>query len=150
MFTFRLESVLKHRKHQEEILQKELSLMQREIEMKHSALQCLFEKMSRLVRNIQRLQQEGVTISEQILYCDCIEQQKIKIGLLEQEIEIIRNKIDIKRKELLEAVKNRKILEKLKEKKNVVYLEDLLRTEQKLLDEAAVCRYKIGTPAMAG
>jgi len=149
MFTFRLEPVLKHRKHQEEMLQKELSLLQRKTEQERSALKRCFEKLGRLMNEVQCLQQEGVTISEQILYCDCIEHQKLKIDLLKKEIVKMETQIDIKRKELMEAVKNHKILEKLKEKKNFVYIEDMLKTEQKLLDEAAVCRFKIGTPAMA-
>jgi flagellar FliJ protein len=150
MFIFRLEPVLKHRKHQEEMLQKELSLLLRKTEQQRSALQCCSEKLVRLMDDVQSLQKEGVTISEQILYCDCMEHQKLKIACLEREIAKMENQVDIKRKELLEAVKQRKIIEKLKEKKNFVYIEDMLKTEQKLLDEAAVCRFKIGTPAMAG
>ncbi|WP_028323868.1 flagellar export protein FliJ [Desulfatirhabdium butyrativorans] len=150
MFTFRLEPVLKHRKHQEEMLQKELSLLLRKTEQQRSALQCCFEKLARLMDEVQSLQEEGVTISEQILYCDCIERQKLKIDCLEREIAKMENQVDIKRKELLEAVKKRKMMEKLKENKNFAYIEDMLKMEQKLLDEAAVCRFKIGTPAMAG
>jgi flagellar export protein FliJ len=42
---------------------------------------------------------------------------------------------------LLSAIKDRKILEKLKEKKKKTFLQEKARKEQKLTNEAAIAQY---------
>jgi len=150
MFVFRLEPVLKHRKHQEERIQKEIAELQLHIDEINKELQLLIDNMTRCEEEVCRLQREGVTISEQLTYCQYIENLTCRCRRLELEVVRLCEQREAKRLELMEAVKRRKMIEKLKEKKNLCYLEELLHTEQKLLDEAAVCRYKVGSAAIAG
>lgn len=150
MFVFRLEPVLNHRKHQEERIQKEITELQLRIDENKKERQLLIDKMVRCEEEIRRLQQEGVTISEQLTYCHYIDTLKCSCRRIELEVARLCEQQEEKRLELMEAVKRRKMIEKLKEKKNLCYLEELLHTEQKLLDEAAVCRYKVGAAAIAG
>lgn len=150
MFVFHLEPVLKHRKHQEEHIQKEIAELQLQIEEHNKELQLLMDNMARCNAEIRRLQREGVTISEQLTYCQYIENLKCSCRRIKMEIARLEGQRETKLQELMEALKRRKMIEKLKEKKNLCYLEELLRTEQKLLDEAAVCRYKVGSAVIAG
>ncbi|HHV99004.1 MAG TPA: flagellar export protein FliJ [Clostridiaceae bacterium] len=64
------------------------------------------------------------------------------ISLLGQKIEVQKenvnkasNIVDKKREELLEAVKERKIMDKLKEKEYNLFLKQELKEEQKIIDE---------------
>ena len=64
------------------------------------------------------------------------------ISLLEQKIEVQKENVnkasdivDKKREELLEAVKERKIMDKLKEKEYCLFLKQELKEEQKIIDE---------------
>ncbi|MEW6258635.1 MAG: flagellar export protein FliJ [Thermodesulfobacteriota bacterium] len=150
MFIFRLEPVLKHRKHQEELIQKEIAQLQQKIDERKGEMEQMMENMHGSIAEIHRLQLEGVTISEQLIYSQYIDHLKSNMKRLEMEIGRLCALQEEKRLELMEAVKRRKMIEKLKEKKNLLYLDELLKTEQKLLEEAAVCRYKVGSAAMAG
>ncbi len=150
MFTFRLEPVLKHRKHQEELIQKEIAQLQQQIDERKRALEQTTNTMRRACLEIHRLQREGVTVSEQLIYSQYMDKLKANLKRIELEMDRLDMQLEEKRLELMEAVKRRKMIEKLKEKRNLLYLDELLKTEQKLLDEAAVCRYKVGSAAAAG
>ncbi|HOW57076.1 MAG TPA: flagellar export protein FliJ, partial [Smithellaceae bacterium] len=56
-------------------------------------------------------------------------------------IDNVKNQLEEKRKELLEAVKKRKVMEKLKEKHRAEYEEESLALEQKNSDEISVLKY---------
>lgn len=70
--------------------------------------------------------------------------RKIEIEALSQEkiIVEITEQIKILLKELEAAMKNRKVVEKLKAKKIDDYNQELLQEEQKMIDEIAVTRHK--------
>ncbi|MTV47797.1 flagellar export protein FliJ [Heliobacillus mobilis] len=57
------------------------------------------------------------------------------------EIESARESLAKLRQQLMETMRERKILEKLREKHLADYQRELLREEQKLLDEMALSRY---------
>jgi len=64
------------------------------------------------------------------------------ISLLEQKIEVQKENVnkasvivDKKREELLEAVKERKIMDKLRDKEYDLFLKEQLKEEQKIIDE---------------
>ena len=73
------------------------------------------------------------------LYRERIEE---KIDMQKRKIEDIIKAIEIKRLELVEAQKDRSIMEKLKEKDKDKYKKKLVLQEQKELDEVAVLRHK--------
>lgn len=141
---------MKHRKHQEELIQKAIAQLQLQIEERKAELCRLENAMQHCACEMQRLQQQGVTISEQLTYSQYIENLKLKMKLVAMETARLEREREKKHLELTEAVKRRKMIEKLKEKRNLCYVDELLKTEQKLLDEAAVCRFKVGSAAAAG
>lgn len=64
-----------------------------------------------------------------------------QIALLDEEIEVAESKIEVKRAELLEAVKGRKILSNLKDRKQEEHRVETLKEEQNILDEIASFKY---------
>jgi flagellar FliJ protein len=65
---------------------------------------------------------------------------------IENQIEIIDKKseeLEERRLELVSAQKDRKIMEKLKEKDYISYLDNVRAAEQKQLDEMAVLKFKL-------
>ena len=77
-------------------------------------------------------------LKQQYLFKQSVEQ---KIKEILKLIEQTKTKLEKLRLDLLEAQKNRKIMEKLKEKDYIEYKENLMLEEQKELDEIAVFRY---------
>lgn len=64
-----------------------------------------------------------------------------QIARLDEEIEVAEIKIEDKRAELLEAVKGRKILSNLKDRKQEEHRVETLKEEQNILDEIASFKY---------
>jgi flagellar export protein FliJ len=66
-----------------------------------------------------------------------------EISLKEKQKTVIANEIDIKTKELVEAVKGRKILDNLKKVHQTRYNEELKRQEQSLVDQLVSYQYTV-------
>ena len=141
MYRFKLEALLNHRRHQEEICQKELASYQRKL----SAEQELLRRTKQLKReNVTKLgarQKESIRVSEITLYLNYIAQLSMQI---EEQAACVREaakKVNQKRKELIGIVKKRKTLEKLKEKDLLAYQKKLMQDERKFMDEVATTRH---------
>lgn len=138
MYRFNLEPVLNHKSFIEEQLQKELALFKAIVEDEKNHLINLKKTKKKLSGELQEKQKHGTSISETILYIKFIEQllnamEKQQIKLFEAE-----KRLEKKRDELIEAMKNRKILEKLKEKKENEYWEEVSKDDQDFMNEVAI------------
>ncbi len=137
MYQFSLEPVLQHRITVEEKLQKELADIQYQQMQMREQEQCMEERRQRLFEDMRRKQMEGLTVSESLTYSDFCSVMNVEIELLKIQLRQLDKKVHDKRKELLEAVKNRKILDKLKERQTLVYQTMLQKQEQDFIDEMA-------------
>lgn len=138
MYTFSLESVLNHKAFIEEQLQKELAVFKAILEDEKNHLSKLINTKKRLTAELQEKQKNGTSVSEIILYIKFIDQllndaDKQKKNILDAE-----KRLEKKRDELIEAMKNKKTLEKLKEKKLNEYREDVSNNERDFMNEVAI------------
>jgi len=137
-YKFSLEKVLEWRTDKEKDKARELAIIQRRLHEEEEKLEGLLNRLSQAKReiqsykNIQKLQQQR-------LYIDQIEEE---IERKKIEIEEITKRFDKSREELLAAQKDRKVMEKLKEKDFQSYKTQIQKKEQKQLDEAAILRYR--------
>ncbi len=142
MYKFPLEAVLTHRKFIEDNLQKKFGILKRiladEIQ-KHADIKN--EKKS-LSKKLQELQNVVITVSENLLYVRFIQQLSNRLDEQSKRIIDAEKQVDLKRDALISAVKDRKALEKLKEKGLKSYLLDQAKKEQAFSDEMASVRYK--------
>ncbi|MDK9701120.1 MAG: flagellar FliJ family protein [bacterium] len=137
-FQFRLERILDVKKIREELRQRDWVEAMRETE-RQAALE-------------QQIRQEQILFREQ-------RNQKGSVGELKIEAELaggMRRKVkkqtaqvafarqtELKKKgELIDAMRERKVMEKLREKKQDEYLLEERRTENKLIDEMAGNRFR--------
>lgn len=139
---FAFETLLNQRIHQEEIIQKEMAVFSRTLSEERQTLEQLENDQNRALNEIQHKQNDGITASEQVLYMNYLDGMTSRIRTQKESIQQAKTQLDLKRLELLDAVKKRKMLEQLKEKSQKCYREKERKLEQNLLDEAAVCRFE--------
>lgn len=141
MYRFKLEALLKHRRHQEEVLQKELADAQKKLAAEQSIQHALERKKRRRVQELQRRQTSGNTITDIVLYLTYIEHLSANIEDQKQRVQIVQQLAHQKRNELIASMKKRKALEKLKEKGRQAYQYKQMQEERKFMDEVASARH---------
>ncbi len=141
MYRFKLQALLNHRRHREEICQKELAEAQR-------VLSDAREKHRRLKKdkreNIQKLkarQQERHHISNILIFVNYIDQLVRDLEAQMLKVDQASKRVNRKRDNLVAIMKKRKTLEKLEEKERLEYQRQLMQAERKFNDELAATRH---------
>ena len=141
MFKFKLQSVLEYRLNVEEKVQGEFSGAKRYLEEQKSILKALASERQHLMndlRNMQQVTMRADDIATLVAYVETIRhKEKDQKNIIHQA----KDQIEAKRKELVEAVKNRKVMENLKAKHEEEYKKDFNDREQKNSDEMAVLKF---------
>ncbi|MGE5397841.1 MAG: flagellar export protein FliJ [Chitinophagales bacterium] len=140
VFEFRLQTKLDLTCRQEDIAKAETYAKQRVFDFECEVLDSLHSSQMELF-NILRSQKGGFKIDELVLYKDF--QKVLRDKIVQQKETVLRAEelLEEARMVLMEIMKERKTLERLREKEYQSYLEEFMRIEQKIIDEAAVSRY---------
>lgn len=137
-----MESVLRHRKHLEEAAQMAFAAALRRLTQARRALEDLIRNQQAYQQELKRKMQANARADELVRYHRYLGRLDREIGSQTDIVEALEVEKEEKRAALLEALKDRKVLEKLK----AHYLETEARgqwaQEQKLMNEAAVNRYQ--------
>ena len=140
MFRFKLEALLNHRRHQEEICQKQLSQAERHLMDEQGKLRQQKIKKRRHVRQLQAKQSADINTADIILSVNYIQQLTQTIESQKICVRDAAKQVNRKRNELIDVVKKRRILEKLKEKQWLAYRHEIMLDERKHMDEVASLR----------
>ncbi len=141
MFRFRFEQVLNVRKLAEEKVMQEFSEQVRNLEQEKEYLRSIRGEKANVLEELMRRQAGNLNAAEIGLTFDYIR------NLREREVAqvvLISNReksLDMKREELLEAVKKRKIMEILKQKKLEQYWKEWNHRESVVLNEQGIIRF---------
>jgi len=141
MYIFTLEPLLTQRKHVEEARQKELAAIQDQYNTRKKALQNLMATRERCSRRLQRIGAAGARVSEYRLYAEYFKRLSIEAYEMQQALDKLEESLAVKREEVVEALKGRKILENLKEKGLQAYRDRIRRQEIKSADETAIALF---------
>lgn len=141
MFKFKFETVLSHRKFLQEACQKALAEEKRLLREAHNEMRSLINKEKITVIRLQQQRADGsASISEILLYMDYLAQLRDTINTQLNIINKYEGSVNRQRNQLMEAVKQCQILEKLKEQQAAVYKQQAAAQENKLLHEISVNR----------
>ena len=140
-YRFNLEPVLNHRRLVEETLQKDLAILKISLIDENERLITYEESRVQLLEELQQIQKEGTTTSDILLYLPFIEQVSKDIERQKKKVLELEKKVEQNLKDLLEATKNKKALQKLKEKAFKTYNQKLIKNEQDFLNEVAVSQF---------
>jgi len=141
MFKFNLQPVLNHRQFIEDALQKVFADLKGTLAKEQDRLTFYERQQQYLTEELEQKQLQGTTSSELLLYINFLEQLKSDVQQQQHTVTGIEDQVVLKRKELLDAMKNRKALERFKEKKFTEHRDVLTKKEQAFLDEIAINRH---------
>lgn len=140
-FKFRLEALRQFRNFQEDALQKELAQAQRDRDQEIDQLQALMDKRSRAEVSLKHEQEKSTSGPHMALYDAYLNRLAGDISDQRVRVHQAETKCNQKMQELLEAMQNRKTIDKLKEKDLQAYMENLNQHEQKFLNEIAINKF---------
>jgi len=134
-FKFSLETLKKYRKVVEDNKKKEFFLVRRKAAEKERAIENINCQSENLVAMWGENKKISIAqIQQNAVYMENLKQKKLQIG---KELVSIKKEEALKRQELLEASKKRKIISKLRENNWKRYLEEYKMEENKNMGEIA-------------
>jgi flagellar FliJ protein len=141
MYRFKLEALLNHRRHQEEVCQKELAQVRRSLSDEREKLERKKREKQESLEKLQAKKKESTTVSDIMLYMNYVQQLSKDIEDQAKHVHKTAKIVDQKRHELISIMQKRKTLKNLKYKEQQTYQQKLLQDERKLMDELASIRH---------
>ena len=141
MFKFKLASVLSLKEKVEESKKRELGVATLYKErLLHEKLQ-LIKKKEEALQGVKSHNSQFVDLQSMRAFNTYYTYIEHAIETKNKEVQVAQKKIEEKREALLDAVKERKILDNLKEIQNEVFMEEEKREEQRILDDIVTYKY---------
>lgn len=139
---FKLEVVLNHRQHREEAARKRYADAVRRLRQQQDHLAAMHVTRQMYRQDLRRQQLSGEAAAEILLYMHYLTRLDTEIQAQEKVVQTYRREKEKQRQTLMAALKDRKVIEKLKEH-HLSQLEAEERgREQKLLNDVAITRYQ--------
>lgn len=140
-FDFRLEPVLSYRKMLEEKAKRNFAMARKEVLLQNIKVLNLMteqEKCKIELRNLKVGKVDMPALRQQEAYLNGLIR---KIAKAYDELKVLMDKEGQRRKELSDATKQARVIERLKERRYKEYLYEVAREEQKVLDEVGQNMY---------
>ena len=141
MYTFNMQTVLDHRQFIEDQLKKDLAEIRQLAMAAHQQMKSLKSKEMDTRAALKLEQTQGVSSDQVVAYHAYL--QRLSDGIARQVaiISEIKDRESKNQEELLEAMKKRQVLEKLKDQGLDRYNQMMLKKEMNFIDEIAVNRF---------
>jgi len=131
-FQFRLQKVLDYRVHIEDKLKAELAELKAIRDFLLAEREEAREKQSAMLTRMAESEFDVTALQLMRLYIERLDRE---IARKNREIAETEKRIELKRTEVVEASRDRKVMERLRESQERSYRREQLRVEQKMLDE---------------
>ena len=141
MVKSRFDAIITHREWIEDGLKRELAEIKLSLEEERRRLASWNQLGRDSWKTLQEKQERGTTVSEVLLYHSFLNGLSIELKKQEVKIERTRVQFDQKLDELVEASRKKKIVMKIKEKELERIRLQVLRKEQKFVDEIGISKY---------
>lgn len=143
-FKFRLQTLLDQRKAREDQLLQELGELRREEAREVERLHTLESRLMRTMDEIEQAIRRNAKADELFRLDEFVKATRDDIRFQELTIEAVRDRVEKKRQQLVNAMQDRQVLEALRDKQEREYNLAAAREELKQLDEMASVRYARG------
>lgn len=147
-FKFKLQTSLDLARKREDLLKQEFYLEQKRFNQETARLKELKERFRLLTSELRGAVQGRLNLDKIKLYQNFIPALTKHIDAQTQLVETARRNMETARQALLKVMREKKMLEKLRQRHLVAYQQDVLREEQNAADELATTgfyRQNIGT-----
>ncbi len=139
---FKLEVVLNHRRHREDAARKRYADEMRKLRQQQERLAAMQTTRQTYRKDLRRQQRNGEAAAEILMYMHYLTRLDTEIQAQEKVVQAHRQEKEKQRQALMAALKDRKVIEKLREHHlNQLEVEERGR-EQKLLNDVAITRYQ--------
>lgn len=149
MFRFRFETLLSQRRHAEDRLQKELFEARRALADAQAALAESKKALRHCAQEMRRKLDQRFRSADILLYAPYLERLRREADAQQKRVSAADRNVNRTRQSLIEAMKKRKTLDRLKERQHETYLEEAARRERKFADEVAGRHHARKSPADA-
>ncbi len=143
-FEFKLETLLNIKIQKEDLIRIKLAAEIKKLDYENKKLDLLLYEKQKQVENYIELLNCGIAVSKIKEYNGYISQLAKKIEEQKLNINIVEKNVDKIRSELVDISRERKIIEKFKAKKLMAFRAEVLKEEQKAVDEIISYRYNPG------
>jgi flagellar protein FliJ len=140
-FNFRLQTVLEHRQHLEDMALNALAVRQRALHECEEHIAWLKAELNRSREELWKREQEGLAARDYVLANEYVTVLRLQVMRNQARLPQLQAETEKARLLLVEATKARKILEALRDRHRMEYDEEQRRAEQRVLDEVAVGAY---------
>jgi len=141
MYRFPLQALLNHRRNVEETRQKELALLETDLAEARKGLASTAQALDRLQEELTFRQADGLAANHSWLYSAYFKRLLGELNSGRQRVTSAGAACQRKRAELLAAVQDRKIMEKLKDKGAQAFNEESNRRDMRFIDEISASRH---------
>ncbi len=141
-FAFRLESVLNLKTQMEDNAKNNLARATKELENQKEYLKDLRNVNNKSMNSLTEEVDEGIPVYRVQIYNNYLSLMKEKIANQKEKVNVAERNVDKNREHLIKAMQERKVLDKLKEKKYDEYAKDQLKEEQLGIDELNSYNFK--------
>jgi flagellar FliJ protein len=135
---FKLQQVLNYRKEVEKVRTLEFADARRELEQAAEHLKREEERAEQLADELATRQVEGIEAKDLQIYANFFTRKSEEIKRQRLQVEDLDRKVAEKRETLLDAAKDKKVLETFKDRTITAHNKELSNKERLFLDELAV------------
>ena len=141
-FVFKLQNLLNWKKNLEELSQMRLTEKLKQLRFEEEEIQRLIEQRSTYQQELQEKSRQGLSAAEYLTYQYYLERTLQDLLLQEEKKEITTREAEGEREKLMALTKQKKILEKLREKRLRKFMLQSEREERSKNDETVISRYR--------
>ncbi|MBP9014890.1 MAG: flagellar export protein FliJ [Candidatus Atribacteria bacterium] len=145
-YQFKLQKVLDVRKVKENLIGARVAELEKIIETQKGHLLFLEEKRGEVLvkRREERETEDNFKVEEEMFYEWYLENLERKVEIVRNSLKQLEEQMRKTREELIKAAVDRKVMEKLKDKDYENFKIEVIKNDQKILDEITIHRYKRG------
>lgn len=135
---FELQQVLSYRTEVEKLRSQEYASAKHDLDAASTRLQQGLQEAEQLAQEFCGRQQEIDSIYEMQLYADFFARKREELKVQQERVALLDRVLEDRRSELLEASKEKKVMERLKEKQNQAFRREQNHKDDLQLDEIAI------------
>jgi len=141
-FVFKLQGLLNWKKNLEELSQMRLAEKLKQLQAEEEEIQRLINQRSAYQQELREKSVHGLNAAEYLTYQHYFERSLKDLLFREEKKKIALREIEVEREKLIAFTKQRKILEKLKEKRLKKFMYQLEQEDRTKSDERVISRYQ--------
>ncbi|MCX7710687.1 MAG: flagellar export protein FliJ [Clostridia bacterium] len=140
-FVFKFQPLLDLKTQMEDSLKNELGKAIQKLEQEKEVLRTMETEREECIRQFNEKSSQGIVVERLKEYNLYISHLKERMEKQKENIKAAQKNVDKVREQLIKVVQERKMLDKLKEKKLEEYKKEQLVQEQKVIDEVVSFKY---------